>query len=123
MLSSDVGFPLEHAAPLPWFPPQCPRYEAGREDESALDSLASMARLLRSPGSPGSAHPVWGDDKVPERELEEAFDRSSPERNFHEWGARVTAAMNQVGDTFADLSTVYFPLVHSDIHVVFTFFI
>ncbi len=35
-------------------------------------------------------------DRVPERELEEPYDRHSPERNFHEWGARVTAAMKKV---------------------------
>ncbi len=49
--------------------------------------------MLRYDGLFSLSKLTWEGDRIPERELESDYDRHSPERNFHEWGARVTAAI------------------------------
>ena len=81
MMSSDIEFPSEHPAPLPWFPPICKSYEGTVPKYDQLKTIAKWTHISV---------------KKPEKEIEPAYDLHSPERNFHEWGARVTAAMKLV---------------------------
>ncbi len=81
MMSSDIELPLEYPAPLPWYPPHCTRFDG----KTKYDHLQSIAK--------------WNHISVknPEREIEAAYYLHSPEKSYHEWGARVTAAMKKVG--------------------------
>lgn len=77
-MSEDVEFPIDSPAPLPWMPPVCKRYEGTIAKYDKLKTLRQWTYIS---------------SKKREQDIEPAYDLHSPERNFHEWGARVTAAM------------------------------
>ncbi len=79
-MSSDIELPLEHPAPLPWYPPTCTKFEG----KTKYDHLQSLARWTHI------------NIKKAEREIEATYYLHSSEKNFHEWGSRVKAAMNKV---------------------------
>ena len=81
-MSEDVEFPSDTAAPLPWFPPTCKRYEGFIQKYDKLKTINNWTLIST---------------KRPEREIEADYDLHSPEKNYHEWGARITQAMNIVG--------------------------
>jgi hypothetical protein len=80
MMSEDIEIPLEYPSPLPWYPPNCLAYEG----KTKYDKLQSIEK--------------WTHISVrnAEREIEAAYYLHSVEKNFHEWGARVTAAQKMV---------------------------
>ncbi len=81
MMSEDVNMPLESAAPLPWYPPTCRRYDGSIPRYDSLRTIDQWTYIQV---------------RKQEKEIEEAFDHYSAEKNFHEWGARVHQAMKIV---------------------------
>ena len=80
LMSESIKYPLDQAAPLPWLPPKCPQFEG----KTRFDKLASIEKIAQVSG------------KNPERVIGPPYYIHSAEKNYHEWGARVNMALNQV---------------------------
>ena len=90
-MSSDVNLPSDSPAPLPWYPPICHVAPELKQNSKRLQSYAKKLKAIRN-WSFSSGSSV----KNPEKEIEAQYDIYSPERNYHELGARVNAAMTGV---------------------------
>jgi len=81
MLSEDVDLPLDEATPLPWYPPYCPPYKDKLEQKyENLSSLKKWEEVM---------------SKRQEDDINLEYTKYSPEKNYHEWGARVSEAIKR----------------------------
>ena len=82
MMSEDLGMKIDKPATLPWYPPFCKAFKGNIKRYDKFPSLGNWQMI-------GVKHP--------EKSIEEAYVQYSPKQNLHEWGARVSQAMNWVG--------------------------
>ena len=83
LMSENIKYPLDQEAPLPWLPPKCPAFEG----KTRFDKLVSVEKIEKLVGK---------NPERAERVIEPAYYIHSAEKNYHEWGARVRMALNQV---------------------------
>lgn len=83
MFSDHVNIPIEHPAALPWFPPLCKSYVRPMGKYDSLKTFDKIRRLEIEVRS------------TAEKDVEIEYSLHSPVNSFHEWGARINAALKQ----------------------------
>ena len=81
MMTTDIELADNEAIPLPWYPPYCLAYKGPKSKHDKLKSVKEWPHIKV---------------RTPEREIEANYVLHSPEKDFHEWGARVNMAMKKV---------------------------